>query len=86
MRFQIRSIAQYDPRLIFMILDTCRNSSSDEPARDGGKRECVFNIPMTQTSKALGDHVVAYACGPTDKASDSGERSIDNRRTMLAVV
>ena len=69
-----------------MILDTCRNLVSDEPGRNGSKQERVLKLPTKQISKALGDHVVAYSCGPTDKASDSGERSIDNRRTVLAVV
>ena len=69
-----------------MILDTCRNLVSDEPARDGGKRERVLKLRTTQIGEALGDHVVAYSCGPTDKASDSGECTIDNRRTVLAVV
>ena len=69
-----------------MILDTCRNLVSDEPGRNGSKQERVLKLPTKQISKALGDHVVAYSCGPTDKASDSGECTIDNRRTVLAVV
>ena len=80
------SIAQYDPRLVLMILDTCRTLSADDSAPDGGKRKHVLKIPKTQITKALEDHVVAHACGPSDTASDSGECTIDKRRTASVVV
>ena len=69
-----------------MILDGCREFSSDEPTLDGAKRKHALNTPKAQMTKALQDYVVAHACGPGDRASDSSECTTDNSRTALAVV
>ena len=73
----MRSIAQYSPRMIVLILDGCRLFQFDEPLADGSTQKHVLIVPMGQTIKETGDALVAHACASNAGASDSGDHAID---------